>query len=73
MYVEPKFRRRGVFREMYRFVRDQAIKNAAVGLRLYVDADNAAAQQTYTSMGMRVTNYKVMEEMFSSRAGHSKQ
>ena len=66
VYVEKEFRRRGLFRELYRFVRDRAAKRGAVGMRLYVDAANTSAQQTYTSLGMLVTNYKVMEEMFAA-------
>src|SRR5262245_60469239 len=51
VFVEKDFRRRGVFRALYDFVRRRAIENRAVGLRLYVDAHNAAAQNTYAALG----------------------
>jgi ribosomal protein S18 acetylase RimI-like enzyme len=66
VFVEKDFRRRGVFRAMYQFVRERAIEAGAVGLRLYVNAHNERAQKTYTSLGMHVTNYQLMEEMFGA-------
>ena len=63
VYVFPEFRRQGVFRALYDRVRDLARKEA-VGLRLYVENSNSAAQGTYASLGMHMTGYSVMEEMF---------
>jgi len=64
-YVEAKFRHRGVFRAMYGEVRRKAKSTARVcGCRLYVEQDNAAAQVTYTRLGLVETNYKVFEENF---------
>ena len=37
--------------------------------RAYVDAENAAAQEVYQSLGLHVTNYKLMEVMFGSDFG----
>jgi ribosomal protein S18 acetylase RimI-like enzyme len=64
VYVAHTFRGRGVFRALYRHVHRLAREQGAVGLRLYVEKDNAAAQKTYASLGMTVTHYLVMEEMF---------
>jgi GNAT superfamily N-acetyltransferase len=64
VYVHPDHRRRGVFRALYAHARDQASRAGAVGVRLYVDDHNAAAQQVYERLGMRMSNYRVMEEMF---------
>lgn len=64
VYVEPEFRGRGVFRALYEHVRDEARRAGAVGLRLYVHDSNSAAQRTYARLGMSLSHYKVMEEMF---------
>jgi ribosomal protein S18 acetylase RimI-like enzyme len=64
VYVHPDHRRRGVFRALYDHAREQARLAGAVGVRLYVDDHNAAAQRVYERLGMRMSNYRVMEEMF---------
>ena len=63
VYVRPDWRRRGVFRGLYAHVRDVAHAAGAGGLRLYVEHDNEAAQETYVRVGMRRTGYLVMEEV----------
>ena len=62
VYVHADFRRRGVFRSLYDHARSAAGAAGAVALRLYVDADNTTGQQTYLGLGMRRTNYLVMED-----------
>ena len=37
--------------------------SGAVGLRLYVEKYNAAAQATYASLGMSMSEYLVMEDL----------
>ena len=69
VYVHPDHRRRGVFRALYVHAREQASRAGAVGVRLYVDDHNAAAQQVYERLGMRMSNYRVMEEMFQRAGG----
>lgn len=65
VYVEPEFRRNGVFRALYEEVRKRAGNTSRVcGCRLYVERDNAAAQTTYARLGFVETNYKVFEELF---------
>ena len=64
VYVHPDHRRRGAFRRLYAYARAQAVTAGAVGIRLYVDAHNAAAQQVYRRLGMSLSNYQVMEEIF---------
>ncbi len=66
VYIPAEFRRQGVFREMYRFVRRLALKDNAAGLRLYVDRENFIAQKTYKNMGMQQTRYRMFEDMFES-------
>jgi ribosomal protein S18 acetylase RimI-like enzyme len=62
VYVKEDARRLGVFRELYREIERQAAADPAViGLRLYVESDNARAQATYRALGMTTTTYGVME------------
>ena len=62
VYVRQDARRRGVFRALYEHVHAQAQAGpGVVGLRLYVEQDNAAAQQTYQRLGMERTGYLVLE------------
>jgi ribosomal protein S18 acetylase RimI-like enzyme len=63
VYVEKAWRRKGVYRRLYDFVRELAAANPAIcGFRLYVERENATAQQTYESLGMARTGYLVFEE-----------
>ena|SRR5437867_4203792 len=63
VYVRPEARRRGVFRSLFEHVQQAARKDQEViGLRLYVDKDNHAAQKTYASLGMEATGYFVLEK-----------
>ncbi|MBN1361910.1 MAG: GNAT family N-acetyltransferase [Sedimentisphaerales bacterium] len=65
VYVQPPFRRRGIFRRLHAFVGEEASHNSQVcGLRLYVEDNNGAAQQVYTALGMRRTPYHVYEQSF---------
>jgi ribosomal protein S18 acetylase RimI-like enzyme len=63
VYVRPEFRRQGIFRALYRHVREAARAEAnVIGFRLYVEKDNAAAQATYKALGLAETDYKMFEE-----------
>jgi ribosomal protein S18 acetylase RimI-like enzyme len=64
VYVHADFRRRGVFSALYRHVQREARAAGAVGIRLYMEEDNSAAQATYERLGMQLTHYRVLEEMF---------
>lgn len=64
VYVRSDWRRRGVFRALYRHVRQAALAAGVGGLRLYVEKENRAAQRTYQSLGMALAPYMVMSEMF---------
>lgn len=66
VYVAAEARRHGVFRKLYEHV-VQAARAAGnvIGIRLYVEHDNHVAQETYRKMGMTMTGYHVMEEMFA--------
>lgn len=65
VYVKPQYRRQGVYRRLYEFVREEArAKGNVCGFRLYVERDNQVAQQTYRNLGMRETVYRLYEEEF---------
>jgi ribosomal protein S18 acetylase RimI-like enzyme len=61
VYVLPSFRRKGIFRSMYAYIKEEAEKQDAAGLRLYVETKNFAAQKTYESLGMRSEHYRMYE------------
>lgn len=62
VYVETANRRQGVFRMLYRTALEEVQRQPnAVGLRLYVEEHNTAAQSTYRRLGMQATGYRVLE------------
>lgn len=63
VYVQPAWRRRGVYRRLHQRVKALAAANQARGLRLYVEQDNDIAQRTYRALGMTPTTYRLFEEM----------
>lgn len=66
VYVLPDARRSGVFRALYQHVLAEAESSEGVcGLRLYVEQDNARAQHTYSALGLRDAQYRVMEQAFA--------
>ena len=68
VFVEPAWRRQGVFRALYDHVLVRARATAGVcGLRLYVENENARAQATYGGLGMSEAPYKMFEVDFVIR------
>jgi GNAT superfamily N-acetyltransferase len=66
VYVEPRHRRQGVYAALYRHV--EALARATpgvIGLRLYVERGNAAAQRTYAALGMVDAGYAIHERPFA--------
>jgi GNAT superfamily N-acetyltransferase len=61
VYVLPEYRRTGIFRSMYAFVKETAEKTGVAGLRLYVETNNHIAQTTYESLGMSGDHYRMYE------------
>ena len=65
VYVDPAWRRRGVFRRIHEAVVSQAKADVKVcGLRLYVEQDNHTAEAVYQRVGLKRSVYKVYEEDF---------
>jgi len=64
VYVRPEYRRLGLYRALYRTVRDMAASRPGVcGFRLYVERGNRRAQQAYQALGMRPTAYLMYEQL----------
>jgi ribosomal protein S18 acetylase RimI-like enzyme len=75
LYVQPPFRRRGVFSGLHDFVKAQALQHPEVcGLRLYVEESNEVAQRAYRQIGMQPTTYRMFEETLrcTTEIGNSK-
>ena len=67
VYIKPEFRRRGVYRRLYEFVKDMASDEERVcGFRLYVEKENHTAQRTYEQLGMKESHYVMYEELMES-------
>lgn len=65
VYVDPDYRRRGVFRSLYQHIVELAQQTAqVVGIRLYVERHNQQAMDTYRSLQMSDAGYSVMERLF---------
>jgi len=61
VYVLPAARRTGVFRDLYRHLEaDAAARGDVIGVRLYVERDNARARATYESLGFAEEPYAMM-------------
>lgn len=64
VYMEKTFRNRGIFRQMYEYLRQLVLQDPAIrGLRLYVDERNQNAQAVYRAIGMNGDHYRVFEWM----------
>ena len=65
VYVSKRRRRLGIYRRLHEHVRQAALAEKVIGLRLYVERDNDPAQNTYRSLGMEMSSYLLMQEMWS--------
>ena len=63
VYVNPDYRKRGVFQSILKHIEHLAEKIPEVkALRLYVMDDNQIAQRVYQNLGMNNSNYLVYEK-----------
>ncbi|HBB91222.1 MAG: GNAT family N-acetyltransferase [Bacteroidetes bacterium GWF2_49_14] len=64
LYVIPEMRRKGIYRQMYAWLRQQVDSNDSIGgIRLYVDKSNLPAQKVYEELGMDGEHYRFYEDM----------
>lgn len=61
VYVLPDYRRSGVFRQMYLYIKEEGEKQGIAGLRLYVESNNKRAMATYEALGMHSEHYTMYE------------
>ena len=65
VYVHKDWRRQGVFKTLYDYVLQEGKRQGNVaGIRLYVEQDNAVAQEVYAQAGLSAAPYKVFETDF---------
>ncbi len=62
VYVVPQWRRHGVYKAMYETVKQLAKEADVHAVRLYVDQENQAGQNTYNALGMQQSHYLFFEE-----------
>jgi GNAT superfamily N-acetyltransferase len=62
VYVLPKYRNIGIFKEMYEYLKEIVLAEPKIlGLRLYVDNKNQTAQKIYEKLGMESDHYSLYE------------
>ncbi len=64
VFVKKEFRGRGVFKELYKMLKEKIHENPNyLGIRLYVDKTNLKAQNVYRALGMTDEHYSLFEWM----------
>ena len=64
VYVEPAFRGKKIFSQLYTFIKNLVETDDEVaGLRLYVDLTNEKARKIYQASGMNGDHYQLFEWM----------
>jgi GNAT superfamily N-acetyltransferase len=62
VYVRPEHRRNGVLSALLSEIRDRCSRSeGCVGIRLYVDEHNVAAQEAYSRLGLGRSRYGMYE------------
>lgn len=62
VYVSPRFRRKGIYKNMYAHIKNMVLESDNLnGIRLYADKSNIAAHKTYQKLGMIHDHYVTFE------------
>jgi ribosomal protein S18 acetylase RimI-like enzyme len=61
VYVHPEFRKKGVYKSLYKHTRTLAQREGVKEIRLYVEKENKLAQDVYENLGMNESYYKMYE------------
>ncbi|MEZ5081907.1 MAG: GNAT family N-acetyltransferase [Bacteroidales bacterium] len=62
LYVLPEYRKKGIFRKMYDYVKKTVNdSNHYAGIKLYVASENELAQEVYKNVGMISSHYRLFE------------
>lgn len=73
VYVEPAYRRRGIYRVLHRYVEELASAAGNVGgLRLYVHSKNSTAKAVYEKLGMVKSRYEFFESIDLTTPKHDR-
>jgi GNAT superfamily N-acetyltransferase len=65
VFVDPAWRRKGVYRRMHEAILQEARTRPDVcGVRLYVEGENHVAQAAYQRVGLMPSSYQVFENDF---------
>lgn len=65
VYVRPEYRRRGILKNLFTFIREKAQQEKNVcGFRLYVEENNQNALAGYKRVGMKKAGYYMYEDLF---------
>lgn len=65
VYVDPAWRRQGIFRKLHAGIMATAKADPKVcGVRLYVESENHLAQEVYRKVGLKPSSYAVFETDF---------
>jgi GNAT superfamily N-acetyltransferase len=68
VYIVPEARGKGLYRELYDFVKARAAEKGNVcGFRLYVETENENARAVYDKVGMSKSHYLMYEEEIDLR------
>ena len=62
VYVAPEYRGKGVYKAMYKKVKETAAAEGISTIRLYVDKTNLRAQSVYQKLGMQESHYLLYED-----------
>jgi len=69
VYVDPGYRRSGVFRSLFQHLEQLARSTPnVIGLRLYAEEQNLKALEAYRALGLSPAGYLVMERFFERTA-----
>jgi ribosomal protein S18 acetylase RimI-like enzyme len=61
VYVHPEFRKKGVYKSLYKHTTTLAQREGVKEIRLYVEKENKLAQDVYENLGMNESYYKMYE------------
>ncbi len=62
VFVEPKHRGKGIFKDMYKSIQHMILENHELkGIRLYADKTNLNAHKVYEKLGMNSNHYQLYE------------
>ncbi len=62
VFVLPQYRKMGVFKKIYGHIKESVQRDSSLkGIRLYVEKENARAQEVYSKLGMDGDHYKLYE------------